>query len=325
MLEAAEQLLPNELLSVLRKQKYHIVGRHSAVKKCNWLHQALVNKRFCYKQKFFGISSHRCIQMTPTVGHCTMMCRFCWRVQPEDLGISWNQTQLPSWDDPELIAEECIVEQRRILTGYKVHKSVDPKMYQEAINPKHVAISLAGEPTLYPRLDELVEVFKKKGMTVFIVTNGTNPDVLANLSNEPTQLYVSIYGPDEETYKRLCRPLISDAWKRVNETLELLNSFSCPTVFRITLVKGYNMERPDAYAPLIEKSNPTYVEPKAYMFVGFSRKRLEYHNMPTHEDVRAFAAKVAEETGYKVLDEARASRVVLLSKLEKPIRFDGKS
>jgi len=63
------------------------------------------------------------------------------------------------------------------------------------------------------------------------------------------------------------------------------------------------------------------VEPKAYMYVGFSRLRLGFENMPSHEEIRNFARDLAKETGYNFLDEAQDSRVVLLSRLEKAIRL----
>jgi tRNA wybutosine-synthesizing protein 1 len=81
------------------------------------------------------------------------------------------------------------------------------------------------------------------------------------------------------------------------------------------------MEKVDEYARLVEKASPTYVEAKAYMHVGFSNLRLSFERMPGHEEVRGFAASLAEKTGYKVLDECTDSRVVLLSKREKAIRF----
>ena len=43
--------------------------------------------------------------------------------------------------------------------------------------------------------------------------------------------------------------------------------------------------------------------------------------MPMHREVKEFAAQLAEKTGYKMINEAPESRVVLLSRLEKPIKF----
>ena len=74
------------------------------------------------------------------------------------------------------------------------------------------------------------------------------------------------------------------------------------------------MERVEEYAKLISKASPDFVEPKAFMHVGFSRLRLEYNNMPKHSEVRDFGNMLADTLGYNVLDESVASRVVLLSK-----------
>ena len=68
----------------------------------------------------------------------------------------------------------------------------------------------------------------------------------------------------------------------------------------------------DEYANLINKANPTYVEVKAYMFVGSSRKRLSLDNMPSHQDVRDFAQEIADKTGRELTKESEVSRVVLL-------------
>lgn len=314
-------LVSPPLMEALKKQKYHLVGRHSAVKRCRWLYETLIHDRPCYKQKFFGIKTHQCIQMTPVLFYCTQQCLFCWRAQSGDLGITWDEMELPKWDLPEEIVEGSIKAQLKILSGYKGNPKTNQQKFKEALTPRHVAISLTGEPTLYKPLGELIQVFHKKGFTTFLVSNGTLPSALAKLNEEPTQLYISVCAPDEETYRQVCRPQIPKAWEKLNETLELLPSFKCPTVIRITLVRGHNMRNAEAYAKLIEKANPTYIEPKAYMHVGFSRLRLSYESMPSHREIREFATKLAEETGYSIIDESEESRVVLLSKLKKPIRF----
>jgi len=315
-------LVPESLIQVLKKQKYHIVGRHSAVKRCKWLYEAIVHGRSCYKQKFYGIKSHQCIQMTPALFYCTQRCLFCWRAQSGDLQITWEETRLPEkWDSPEEIVEGCIKAQLDILSGYKGNPNADSQKLREALKPRHAAISLTGEPTLYEPIGELIYAFHRRGFTTFLVSNGTVPSVLAKLDHEPSQLYVSVCAPNKETHKKVCRPIIPDAWEKLNETLGLLQSFKCPTVIRITAVRGLNMENIEEYAKLIEKANPTYVEPKAFMHVGFSRLRLGYEGMPSHREIREFAFKLAQATGYRVVDESEDSRVVLLSQLDKPIQF----
>jgi tRNA wybutosine-synthesizing protein 1 len=260
--------------------------------------------------------------MTPSLYYCTQQCVFCWRAQNGDLRVGWDELKLPSWDPVESIVEGCLHAQKRILSGYKGNLKSDERKFREALTPRHVAISLTGEPTLYENLGELLRAFHRKGFTTFLVTNGTRPDMLAGLYEEPTQLYVSVCASTEEAYKRVCRPQESGAWSRLNETLSLLPSFRCPTVIRTTLVKGLNMKDVDGYAKLVEKAAPMYVEAKAYMHVGFSNLRLGYERMPEHKNVGAFARGLAEKTGYKVLDESPASRVVLLSKRKIAIRFD---
>jgi len=318
-----DTLISPTLIKAMEKQKYHFAGRHSAVKRCRWLYETLVHDRPCYKQKFYGIKTHQCIQMTPAVFYCTQQCLFCWRAQSGELQTEWNETIMPMMDTPEEIVEGSIKAQLAILTGYKGNEKANKQKFREALRPRHVAISLTGEPTLYKNLGELIRTFHRRGFTTFLVSNGTVPSALAELNEEPTQLYISVCAPDEETYRCVCRPQIPKAWEKLNETLALLPSFKCPTVFRITSVRGLNMSDAKGYGELVEKAKPTYIEAKAYMHVGFSRRRLVFENMPGHKEMRAFAARLAAETTYDIIDESEESRVVLLSRLGKPKRFGG--
>ena len=252
-----------------------------------------------------------------------MRCQFCWRIQSGDIPtLKWLETKVIRWDEPEEIMEECVKTQLKLLTGYKNNPKTEKTKFMEALRPKHVAISLAGEPTLYPYLSELIRSFHRSDFTTFLVSNGTVPDALTKLSSEPTQLYVSLSAYDERSFFETCRPQIPKAWEKLNQTLMLMQSFKCPTVLRLTLARNLNMSHAEEYAPLINKANSTYVEPKAYMHVGFSRMRLGFENMPTHEEIKDFAIKLAEKTGYNVLNQAPESRVVLLSRLKKAIRLD---
>ena len=309
-----EQPIPPSLLQALKKHKYHLVGKHSAVKRCKWLYESIIHNRACYKQKFYGIKSHQCIQMSPSLYYCTQQCLFCWRAQSGDLQIKWDEMKLPNWDTPEEIVQGSLKAQAKILSGYNGNSKTNWQKLTEALTPRHVAISLTGEPTLYGHIGELIRAFHNRGFTTFLVSNGTVPSKLAELSEEPTQLYVSVCAPNEAVFKRVCHPQVPNAWARLNETLNLLPSFRCPTVIRMTLVKGCNMEFADGYAELVERANPTYIEAKAYMHVGFSILRLDYGRMPQHREIRDFAERLAERTGYSILDESVESRVVLLSK-----------
>lgn len=302
-----------EPFRTLRAQGYQIVGRHSGVKTCHWVRKALTEGAICYKGKFYGIKTHRCLQMSPAVIYCTNRCVYCWRPLPGEKGLDWKGNRLEVEDDPAVIVERSIEAHRRALSGYKGNPKVPRERYEEAVEPKHVAISLSGEPTLYSRLGELIEEFHRRGMTTFLVTNGTRPEVLEELK-EPTQLYVSVSAPSEEVYMRVCRPTLEGSWDRLMRSVAMLKSFRCPTVIRITLVKGLNMESPEGYARILNMGNPVYAEIKAYMHVGSSIWRLGAEAMPSHAEVLGFAEEVAKISGYVVVDHVPMSRVVLLSR-----------
>lgn len=298
----------------LEKQHYAIVGNHSGAKLCHWLKQSLIHKRSCYKQSFYGIQSHRCLQMTPTLNQCTHSCLFCWRFQ------GFTETSLTDADNPAFILDGLIKAQQRLITGFKGDPRCERKKWDEANQPNMVACSLSGEPTLYPYLGEFFEACHRKGMTTFLVTNGTTPEVLEHLDPLPTQLYVSLIAPNKEVYKKLCNPLIPDGWDKIQHTLELLPSLDTRTVVRHTLVHEWNLNDrfiPE-YARLIQLANPDFVEPKGYVFVGQSRKRMTLDNMPSHDQIKHFSSLLCKKIGYEMTNEKSDSRVVLLSSGQKP-------
>ena len=259
--------------------------------------------------------------MTPYI-NCNFRCAFCWRFHPEDIDIS--PLHIPRWNDPQTIVEESLKAQRKILSGYKSHVitgKLSSSKYHEALHPRHAAISLDGEPTLYPMIGELIAEYDKREFTSFLVTNGSNPSVLTNLTKEPTQLYLSLYAPNHDTFTSLCKPISSSNWLKVRETLRSLPSFTCPTVVRLTLVKGYNMHDPRSYIDLLKEAEPTYIEAKAYMYVGYSRSRLSFEAMPTYQDIQEFSKTLAEELNYNIIESSMDSRVILLSRLTTPQRL----
>lgn len=287
------------------------MGRHSGVKTCHWLKSSLTKGEACYKEKFYGIKSHRCMQMSPALSHCSNNCLYCWRILPSEGGERWEGVGLPDEDPPEEIARDSIKAHRRCVNGFKGNPNVKAEMWREAMEPRHVAISLSGEPTSYSRLDELIGEYSRLGMTTFLVTNGTNPGALARI-RDPTQLYISVSAPSEEVYQKVCRPSAAGSWMRLMDSLAILRSFSCPTVIRITAVKGLNMVDPEGYARLISRSGATYVEVKAYMHVGASTGRLPFESMPSHREVMEFAGQIASACGYDIGGEVPISRVALL-------------
>jgi tRNA wybutosine-synthesizing protein 1 len=287
---------------------YHSEG-HTAVQACGWTKNALRGEGRCYKNQFYGIRSHRCIQMTPVV-RCNERCVFCWR---DHTGHAYELDGV-EWDDPEAVVDASLDLQRKILSGFGGNDDVPRERFEEAMEPRHVAISLDGEPTLYPYLPELIEAYHDRGITTFLVTNGTRPDVLREA--DPTQLYVSVDAADRETFEAVVRPAEDDAWERLRETMDVLaDKAETRTVIRTTCIDGHNMGRPPEFAEFYRRADPDFVELKAYMHVGHSRNRLDRDAMPDHEDVVAFAKRVREHMpAHDVLKDVPASRVALLAR-----------
>jgi len=291
---------------------YRLVGRHSGIQICRWARTALMGRRLCYK-RWYGIRSHRCLQFTPSLQFCNLRCIFCWRFHTVERFKSEH-----IWDAPDLIVDEAIVAQRKLLTGFKANPHVTEKLFEESMNPTHVAISLDGEPTLYPFIAPLIREISRRGMTSFLVTNGTMPNRLEEMVEcqaEPTNLYLSLYGPDSRTYENVTYPMIPDVWQRVLASLRLMRRFErSRTILRLTLVKGQNMHSPERYSELAMEGSADLVELKGYSWLGESKQRLPINAMPYQSEIREFAKEMAKTTGYEFVAEDTVSRVALLAR-----------
>ncbi len=311
----------------LFKKHYRVLGDHGAVEICTWTKKALKNQGVCYKEKFYGVDCHRCAQITPLVLWCDQNCIYCWRPM-ENMTI--KKISEEDVDDPERILADVIPKRWNLLNGLPGNEKVDKKKLEESRIPNHYAISLSGEPTLYPKLGEMVKLLRSKPevRTIFIVTNGQNPEAIRNLSEEnglPTQLYVSLTAPNEELFRKINGAVRPDGWERLMRSLELLSGIPARTVIRLTVIRGMNDDDVylGDYAGLIEKSQADFVEVKAYMYIGYSRRRLEKGNMPVHKEVKDFSMKLLDNLPvYEFSDESEPSRIVLLK--NKNSKYDNK-
>ena len=196
-LQLKQQVMENRLTKY-EKMGYRFVGpnKHSAIKVCQWCKEDIRGKGFCYKKTFYDLESGQCLQMTPTFFACSENCLFCWR--PLRYALPKNQ----EWDSPQEIMDEAIVAHVKLLQGFKGNPLVPVVKWQQVQKPKHVAISLSGEPTLYPQIGDLIDDIHSRDMTAFLVTNGTRPDRLQQLldkDQQPTQLYITLAAPDKAT------------------------------------------------------------------------------------------------------------------------------
>ncbi|MCH8067068.1 MAG: 4-demethylwyosine synthase TYW1 [Nanoarchaeota archaeon] len=285
---------------------YRLVGKHSAVKICAYCKKAIKGQDVCYKNTFYGIESWRCVQMSPTF-FCDHRCVFCWR----DIEYVWPKWQGPV-DDPKDIVDGCIKAHIELLQGFKGNSKVIEERLKEMGKPLHFAISLTGEPTMYPRLPEMIDYLKEKGITSFLVTNGTLPDMIEKLiDHQPTQLYISVYGSNKEMHQRTANPITKDAWEKLQQSLSMMHKFK-RNVMRLTLTRGFNFMDPEGYAKLAEKYRPMFIETKGFSYVGHAQERLEVKNMPYHDEILEFAKKIEENSSYKVIDSKAESKVALL-------------
>lgn len=302
----------------LEDEGYRLTGRNSGVKICRWTKKSLRDEGECYKQQFYGINSGRCCQMSCCLLSCQNKCIHCWRnlnyTSPEEGGKP---------DEPIEMIENCIKEQRKLISGFKGSEKTNLKKWKEAQNPNQFAISLSGEPTIYPKLAELILELRKRKMTSFLVTNGLVPERLLELEKRnalPTQLYVSVNYWNERIFRKFTRNKQKDAWKKLMKTLELVNKIGkkTRTVVRLNLVRDLNMQNEEDYSKLVKIANPMFIELKGYMAVGHARKRLGYERMPLHSEIKQFSQKLLEFLpGYNFLDEKVESRVVLIGKSKK--------
>ena len=142
---------------ILEKQKYAIVGSSSGVQVCRWTRNSLNNRGVCWKEKFYGIKSHRCCQFSPAVMWCENQCLHCWRPIEMNLG-----TKLSKVDEPKEILDGIVEARKKLLMGFKGNKNVSRKKFIEACNPILFTFSLSGEPTLYPKLGEMIKEVRKR-------------------------------------------------------------------------------------------------------------------------------------------------------------------
>jgi len=230
--------------------------------------------------------------------------------------------RMKGWDEPEFLAEKMIAEQMRFVSGYGGNELSTKKLCEEARQPKQVALSLAGEPMIYPHMSGLIDEFTKRNMTTFLVTNGTLPKRIEELETLPTQLYLSMISPNEKMYTKTARPKSKENWGKYLESLDILSSArkKTRTVLRMTLVRWLNALNAKGYAEQIIRANPDYVEVKSFVYVGGARgddRGLDLSDMLTLDEVKKFADEIGKECGYRRSEEHAPSRVVLLSRDKK--------
>jgi len=313
------EMVTDALRGALTKQGYKILGSHSGVKLCRWTKAMLRGRGGCYKHTFYGIESHRCMETTPSLA-CANKCTFCWRHHTNPVGKSWRWQM----DDPLELVEAAVSEHRKMVKQMKGVPGVLPEKLVEGMNPRHCALSLVGEPIMYPEIGTFVNELHSRKMSTFLVTNAQFPEAISNLP-PITQLYVSVDAATPETLKAVDRPLFSDYWDRFIDSLTALKDKQQRTVYRLTLVSGWNMEEVAAYAKLIDLGKPDFIEIKGVTYCGSSdASSLTMKNVPYHKDVCEFGEAIVNlrrgengEEEYGLACEHAHSCCILLARTER--------
>jgi radical SAM protein with 4Fe4S-binding SPASM domain len=162
-------------------------------------HKALVNR----SDINFEISKEENQELQPATSQfyleltnkCNFHCEFC----PSD-----SQTRLHGYMEMSLVKKVLDeVSQKKIVTTVNLH--------------------LMGEPTLHPKLNEILAYAKSKNLKVSLTTNGSTmvkkrvPKLLDNISGS---IVASLMTPTEETYK--IRGEVGLSWDRYVDNFRLL-------------------------------------------------------------------------------------------------------
>ncbi|KAL3229694.1 hypothetical protein RNJ44_01830 [Nakaseomyces bracarensis] len=285
----------------LTKQGYRIIGSHSGVKICRWTKNELRGKGSCYKKSLFNIASSRCMELTPSLA-CSSKCVFCWRHGTNPVSKNWR------WevDSPEYILENALTNHYSMIKQLRGVPGVIAERFADAFKVRHCALSLVGEPILYPYINKFVELLHEHDITSFLVCNAQHPEPLRNIG-KVTQLYVSIDAPTKNELKKVDRPLYKDFWERMMECLDILREvqYHQRTVFRLTLVKGFNMGDISSYADLVARGLPCFIEVKGATFSGSSDGNgnpLTMQNIPFYEECVNFVNEFCKELQRRGLD-----------------------
>ncbi|KAM6315569.1 S-adenosyl-L-methionine-dependent tRNA 4-demethylwyosine synthase TYW1B isoform 1-T1 [Podargus strigoides] len=306
--EKREMITP-ALREALTKQGYKLIGSHSGVKLCRWTKSMLRGRGGCYKHTFYGIESHRCMEATPSLA-CANKCVFCWRHHTNPVGTEWRWKM----DQPEMILQEAIENHQNMIKQFKGVSGVKADRFEAAMTVKHCALSLVGEPIMYPQINRFVKLLHHHSISSFLVTNAQFPDEIRNL--EPvTQLYVSVDASTKESLKRIDRPLFKDFWQRFLDSLKALSEKQQRTVYRLTLVKAWNVDELKAYADLISLGKPDFIEVKGVTYCGeSSASNLTMANVPWHEEVVHFVQELADLLpDYEIACEHEHSNCLLIA------------
>ncbi|XP_011606975.2 S-adenosyl-L-methionine-dependent tRNA 4-demethylwyosine synthase TYW1 [Takifugu rubripes] len=307
--EDVREMITPALREALTKQGYKLIGSHSGVKLCRWTKSMLRGRGGCYKHTFYGIESHRCMETTPSLA-CANKCVFCWRHHTNPVGTEWRWKMDPA----EKILQDALEKHQNMIRQFRGVPGVKLERYEEGLEVKHCALSLVGEPIMYPEINTFVRLLHTHNISSFLVTNAQFPQEIRSLV-PVTQLYVSVDASTKDSLKKIDRPLFKDYWPRFLDSLRALGEKRQRTVYRLTLVKAWNVEEMLAYSELIALGQPDFIEVKGVTYCGeSSASSLTMANVPWHQEVVAFVQQLADMLPqYEIACEHEHSNCLLIA------------
>ncbi|KAF7656138.1 hypothetical protein LDENG_00045850 [Lucifuga dentata] len=308
--EERREMITPSLRNTLTKQGYKLIGSHSGVKLCRWTKSMLRGRGGCYKHTFYGIESHRLA--------CANKCVFCWRHHTNPVGTEWRWKMDPA----EKILEDALEKHQSMIRQFRGVPGVKAERYEEGLAVKHCALSLVGEPIMYPEINTFIRLLHTHSISSFLVTNAQFPQEIRNLV-PVTQLYVSVDASTKDSLKKIDRPLFRDFWPRFLDSLKALGEKKQRTVYRLTLVKAWNVEDMLAYSKLIALGQPDFIEVKGVTYCGeSSASSLTMANVPWHQEVVTFVQQLADMLPqYEIACEHEHSNCLLIAHTK--FRVDG--
>ena len=212
-----------------------------------------IKERLQRKAALAGLPISGTFELTP---RCNLSCRMCYvRMTPEEMAAFGRELTAQEWIS---LGEEATRAGMRflLLTG--------------------------GEPILRPDFTEIYSAMSQLGLSISINTNGTmmSQQVRQLLEKRPpSQLNITLYGPNEETYKALCGN--PHAYAKTLDSIRWARDFGIFLNVNVT-VTPWNVDRISELEALADREG--------------LHLRLTYYNFPpTRRNTKTDFSRIAAE------------------------------
>ena len=83
----------------------------------------------------------------------------------------------------EFIFAGALENHRKMINEFKGVPGVIPDKLEEGMTVKHCALSLVGEPIMYPEISKFVRLLHAEKISSFLVTNAQFPEAIRDLDH----------------------------------------------------------------------------------------------------------------------------------------------